>query len=74
MCEVDGESMNFNSVITRVGDEQRTVDADIFFGTFEELVDFYGGTGLRGAALDIAVRDALPSRLLERVGDAGKPN
>jgi hypothetical protein len=66
--------IHFDTVITFVGNERRTVDADLFFATFEELVDLYKCRGLSGDALDYAVRDALPARLLELVGNGGKPN
>jgi hypothetical protein len=63
---------HFDTVITHVGSERRTVDADVFFATFEELVDLFACQGLSGNDLDVAVRDALPTRLAELVGDAGK--
>jgi hypothetical protein len=66
--------IEFDRIITQVGNERRTVDADTFFDTFDELVELFACQGLSGNALDVAVRDALPIRLAELVGDRGKPH
>jgi hypothetical protein len=46
----------------------------VYFTAFESLVEFYESKGLTGHALDCAVRDALPSTLLELVGNEGRPH
>lgn len=66
--------VSISTIITVVGTERRTVDAGIYFDAFEELVEHYKFSGLHGHALDVAVREALPSKLLQLVGNAGKPH
>jgi hypothetical protein len=63
-----------DSIIAFVGSERRMVDADLFFSVFEELVEHYAEEGLSGEDLDVAVHAAMPTRLLELVGDEGKPH
>jgi len=61
-------------IITTVGDSRRMIDRDLFHDVFDALVELYRDQGLTGARLDHAVRDALPIRLAEVVGDDWKPN
>jgi hypothetical protein len=76
MREIDGaRMMQFDRVITFVGSERRMVDADVFFDAFEELVEHYEDEGLSGEDLDLAVHAAMPTRLLELLGNhQGKPH
>lgn len=66
--------MTFNKIIALVGNKRRMVDAKTFFKAWDELTEFYQAEGLSGEPLDIAVCDALPTRLLAIIGNAGKPH
>jgi len=61
-------------IITIVGNERRMIDDETFFEAFDSLVELFACNGLSGHDLDVAVRDALPTKLLELVGDRSKPH
>ena len=48
-----------------VGDEERIIDMDVFIDVHQQLADYYRAKGLTGDALDVAITEMLPVRLLQ---------
>ena len=54
-----------DKIKTRVGDQMRLVDYDLFVDIHQHLADYYRALGLEGDKLDLAIVEALPQRLAQ---------